>query len=45
MIQQGCRTVAEPSADVLLQVKDLRVSYGDRVVLDGLSLSVRKAEI
>jgi phospholipid/cholesterol/gamma-HCH transport system ATP-binding protein len=35
----------EPSGDVVLKVADLVVGFGDTVVLDGLSLEVRRGEV
>lgn len=38
-------TVAPPSPDVVVQVRDLRMSYGHQVVLAGVDLSLNRGEV
>jgi ABC-type transporter Mla maintaining outer membrane lipid asymmetry ATPase subunit MlaF len=35
----------EASTEYIIEVKDLVVKYGDRVVLDGLNFRIRRGEV
>jgi phospholipid/cholesterol/gamma-HCH transport system ATP-binding protein len=44
--QEGTATgVAAPEADVAIRVRDLKVAFGDNVIMDGLDLDVMSGEI
>src|SRR5690606_37302349 len=46
MQQQANRaTVSGEADDVVLSVRDVTVAFGDKVILDGLSLDIRRGEI
>src|SRR3990172_1092326 len=43
--RSGCEPMAGASSQAVIRVRDLVVGFGDRVVLDGLSLDVNRGEI
>src|SRR3990172_7688595 len=43
--RSGCEPMAGASSQAVIRVRDLVVGFGDRVVLDGLSLDVHRGEI
>ncbi len=45
LIDEDRPTQAEPGADIVLSARDITVAFGDNVVLENLSLDIRRGEI